>query len=143
MALRLLARREHSVRELRYKLTARGFDDDVIDAVVEHLCDRRLLSDTRFADGYVSSRRQRGFGPLRIEAELRQRGVAPSLVAELLDPTAADWTDSAIHQRNKRFGSQPPAGAREKAKQMRFLEQRGFTAEQIHATFRDEHCCSE
>jgi regulatory protein len=135
-ALRLLARREHSERELRCKLTSREFGDDLIDTVVAELAAQGLLSDRRFADIYARGRYERGFGPIRIEAELHERGVAADLIAETLADLSDDWLDSAVRQRNKRFGARLPRDARERVKQMRFLQQRGFSGDQIRAVFR-------
>ncbi len=135
-ALRLLARREHSELELRHKLAGRQFDDDLIATVVAELAAQGLLSDRRFAETYVSGRFERGFGPLRIQSELRERGVATDLVAETLAELSGAWVDSAARQRNKRFGAELPEDARERARQMRFLQQRGFTGDQIRAVFR-------
>lgn len=135
-ALRLLARREHSELELRHKLAGRRFGDDLIDNVVAELAEQGLLSDRRFAAAYVSGRFERGFGPLRIQCELRERGVATDLAAETLAELSGAWVDCAARQRSKRFGAGLPEDARERARQMRFLQQRGFTGDQIRAVFR-------
>jgi regulatory protein len=135
-ALRLLARREHSELELRHKLAGRRFGDELIDTVVAELAAQGLLSDRRFAEAYVRGRFERGFGPQRIQSELRERGVATDLVAETLAELSGTWVDSARLQRNKRFGAGLPEDARERARQMRFLQQRGFTGDQIRAVFR-------
>lgn len=135
-ALRLLARREHSESELRHKLASRNFADDVIDTLVAELAARGLLSDRRFADAYARSRYERGFGPVRIRAELQERGVAGDLVSEILTELRGDWVASAVRQRHKRFGAVLPGDARERARQTRFLQQRGFSSEQIRAAFR-------
>ena len=118
-ALRLLVRREHSELELRHKLLARQFDDDIIDRVVAELVGQGLLSDRRFADVYARARFERGFGPLRIRCELQQRGVAAELVGETLAQLSGDWLDSATRQRRKRFGADLPEDARARTRQMR------------------------
>lgn len=133
-ALDLLARREHSVRELSHKLAVRGFEAEHIDAVLEQLTSKGLLNEQRFVECYVHGRIQRGFGPLRIQAELRERG------AESLDWSAntdINWFELAATARQKRFGTEEPEDFRERTKQMRFLQQRGFTSEQIRAVFRE------
>jgi len=130
VAIRLLARREHSTYELKLKLIQRGFDVDEIDSVLESLAAENLLSDSRFASEYSLSRRARGFGPVRISAELRERGVDPSLVEEALVPFAGDWVGEARLQRRKRFGAKPPGDWKHRARQIRFLTNRGFTVEQ-------------
>ena len=134
-ALRLLARREHSEFELRYKLIGRHFSDSIVESVVMQLVDEGLLSDQRFAEVYARSRFERGYGPLRIRAELRERGISGDLTEQMLAGLSRRWVESAGRQRSKRFGHQLPADYRQRTKQMRFLQQRGFTAEQIQAVF--------
>lgn len=134
-ALRLLARREHSVRELRDKLAARGVANDIIDALLAALTGSGLLSDRRFAEIYVRGRFERGYGPQRIRAELRERGIGGNLADEMLEAWAGSWLESVREQRDKRFGTELPRDFVARARQMRFLEQRGFTGEQIRAVF--------
>src|SRR5689334_5576587 len=74
-ALRLLARREHSVEELRHKLLRRGYAATPVETVVRQLANRRLISDVRFAGALVRTRSARGYGPVRIRAELRRQGI--------------------------------------------------------------------
>ncbi len=130
-AIGFLARREHSRGELRRKLQDKGYPEADIDTALDDLEAERLLSDRRFAEAYVAARIQRGFGPLRIIAELRQRQVADPLVEQCLAQAGADWEALARAARCKRFGDAPPADQRERARQARFLEGRGFTAAQI------------
>ncbi|MEA3243382.1 MAG: regulatory protein RecX [Pseudomonadota bacterium] len=134
-ALRLLARREHSELELRHKLIGRSFADTIVDVVVVQLLDQGLLSDQRFAEVYARGRFERGYGPLRIRAELRERGVSGDLTEQNLAELSRSWVESASRQRSKRFGRQFPGDYRERAKQMRFLQQRGFTSDQIQTVF--------
>jgi regulatory protein len=130
-ALRLLARREHSTHELRTKLRTRRCPAELVEQVLNTLRDEGALSDRRFVDSYVQVRFDRGFGPLRIEAELRERGIGGSLAGEVLEEFAPLWTASASRQRHKRFGDGVPSAFEERARQMRFLQQRGFTGEQV------------
>ena len=133
-ALDLLARREHSARELCHKLEIRGFESGHIEAALEQLTSKGLLNEQRFVESYVHSRIQRGYGCVRIRAELRERGV------ELTDwspDEEIDWFELAAAARQKRFGAGQPKDYREKTKQMRFLQRRGFTNEQINAAFRE------
>jgi len=132
-AMGLLARREHSERELGLKLELRDNDAAVIDAVLTQLVKEGYLSNARFAEVFVRSRHERGVGPLRIRVELRQRGVDDRLVEEAFRELSADWFDVARRQRDKRFGQVPPQSIQERARQMRFLQQRGFNGEQARA----------
>ncbi len=129
IALRLLARREHSASELCHKLTARGIPEDTAEAVLGVLSREGLQSDARFAEGYVRARSEQGYGPVRIRAELRQRGVDEGLID--LDPGDEEWLERAEGARCKRFGSTLPREWTERARQARFLEYRGFAAGHI------------
>jgi len=133
----LLARREHSRLELRRKLSARGFPDTMIEQALDGLEDDGLLSDQRFAESFAGSRLRRGQGPQRILAELRQRGVAEALALRAVEELDADWFAEARAVRARRFGPAAPASFKERARQARFLQYRGFSTEQAMAATGD------
>lgn len=135
-ALGRLARRDYSAEEMRGKLRERGFDQDVVDGVAAALIREGALSDARFAENYVRSRRLRGYGPVRIRAELSERGIAEALIARYVDPRDPEWVATSAAVRRKRFGAELPDEFREQARQMRFLQYRGFDTEQIRAALR-------
>ncbi len=137
-ALRLLARREHSRLELARKLRQRGRPEDLIGQVLDALAREGLLSDVRFAEQYVHARAGRGYGPVRIRAELRERGVAETDIEAALAAAEADWRQLAEAVRRKRFGQAVPEDFPTRARQMRFLQNRGFDAEQLAAAFSGE-----
>jgi regulatory protein len=134
----LLARREHSRQEIHRKLGSRGFEQSVITQVVEALVRERALSDDRFTENYVHSRRERGYGPVRISQELRQRGVDDDLINAYLDARDPDWQERARQVQLKKFGPGEPDSLQAKAKQLRFLQYRGFTQAQISRLFKDD-----
>jgi regulatory protein len=135
-ALRLLARREHSARELAAKLAARGHPEPGIASVLADLAREGLQSDARFAEGYVFYRAGRGYGPLRIREELRQRGIAGDLIDTCLKEAETDWTARLAEVRRKRFGPRIPADLREQSRQARFLQARGFAIGDIRRLLR-------
>lgn len=141
-ALGLLARREHSVRELTAKLDARGVSASVAAAVISRLIAARLQSDSRFAELYLRQRSARGYGPLRIGVELRERGVEEALIAAQLRQTVEageiDWFERAAAAYAKKYGGRPIEDIKERAKRMRFLQYRGFSHEQIAAAIAGE-----
>ncbi|GAB6043151.1 regulatory protein RecX [Endothiovibrio diazotrophicus] len=137
-AIRLLARREHSVIELVRKLRAKGYPENLVHDAVEALDEEGLVSDHRFTESFIHGRFSRGSGPAKIGAELARKGVGDEVVGELLDARDAQWNELAREVRRKRFGDPPPKEYRERARQMRFLQGRGFTAEQIRAALEDE-----
>lgn len=133
-AMDLLARREHSLVELRRKLYGKGYDEQIVDAELQKLAHERLLSDERFAESYVNFRSKKGFGPLRIKQELKEKGVSETLINAVMDNDTL-WQALAEDVREKRFGGVFPQDYKEKAKQMRFLQYRGFTNEQLRQLF--------
>jgi len=138
-AIGLLARREHAQAEIRRKLRHRGFDDDTTNEVVDELTRQRLLSDERFAEAFIRSRADRGQGPVRLRAELRQLKIPVDLIEQRLNAVVdngLDWIALAAEVRLRRFGTTPPAAMSERAKQVRFLQYRGFTADHIRAALR-------
>ncbi len=133
-ALGLLARREHSTQELRGKLEGRGYESDEIDTVLADLLSEHLLSDERFAEEYVRFRVAKGFGPVRLKQELAERGI--SAAQAQLHLACYDWFELAAEARIRRFGDPEPDDFKGRAKQMRFLQYRGFTTEQIRNVFK-------
>ena len=96
-AVRLLARREHGTRELKRKLAAKGHGGESVDRVVEKLGAESLVSDERFVSTFISYHAGRGHGPVRIKAELRQRGVLDAEIIEADDAPKGDrnWSKRA------------------------------------------------
>ncbi|MBI3771483.1 MAG: regulatory protein RecX [Gammaproteobacteria bacterium] len=135
-ALRWLTRREYSRHELQQKLQTKGFESAVIESVIAELLRERYLSDERFAEALVQSRVNRGVGPVRLRQELRQHELNDDVATPM--PSEAEWRRRASEVRRKRFGAQMPQTYEERAKQMRFLQYRGFTTEQINAVMATE-----
>lgn len=132
-AMDYLARREHSREELCRKMKKAGFDANVALDVIEELRKEGLQSDRRFVDSFVQSRIDHGKGPTIIRADLAQRGVRDPVIHEALLEVGQDWGALARHVREKKFGEDMPNDFEEKARQMRFLQYRGFEPEQIQA----------
>ena len=134
-AVNLLARREHSQVELRKKLCKAKFEIDEIDVVIQKLAQIDLQSDLRFAENYLHYRSQRGFGSQKIKFELNERGVDKQTINAVFEQEDIDWFFLAVMARNKRFGQKAPNDLKDRAKQQRFLQYRGFTHEQINESF--------
>jgi len=86
---------------------------------------------------FVRARRDKGYGPVRIRGELRERGVDSETIEACLDQSDVAWLRLVASVRAKRFGLDLPDDFRERARQTRFLQQRGFTAEQIRGVLAD------
>ena len=127
-ALQLLARRDHSRAELQAKLGGEAESAEALDEVLDALQREHLLSDHRYASQRVAARSGR-YGNLRLKQELRQQGVGDDEIAAVL-PEAGDETERCRAIWAKKFG-RPPQSAEERAKQLRFLQYRGFSGEAI------------
>lgn len=134
----LLARREHSRLELLRKLERRiGESANTADlvSVVDALGEEGLQSDERFAVSFTRERLLRGHGPRRIRSDLELRGLDESLIeAALADVPAEEgttWQAQARAVMLKRFGASPASDYPERARRMRFLDQRGFSTQHM------------
>lgn len=134
-ALRLLARREHSIKELCYKLESRGVPAQLADAVVRDFERRGWQSDARYAESMMRTRLAGGYGPLRVRAELSAAGLSDALISSVLQNAACDWDRLAQEAYKRRFPGGPES-PEEWQRGYRFLAQRGFSAEQIHAALK-------
>jgi regulatory protein len=126
----MLARRDYASGELRARLTDKGFETDVVQALIAALQRERLLDDGRFAEHYVTYHAGRGQGPTRISRDLKRLGLDAELIERSLSE-GRDWVDLARSVRQKKFGRDVPESYTGKAKQARFLQYRGFTGAQI------------
>jgi len=112
-AMDLLARREHSVKELVRKLSERFEDDELINEVVQQLAEDNLVSNSRFAEMFVRSRISRHCGQVRIENDLRERGVSDQLIAAALEEAGQDWFQLIRELSLKKYANTPPFDAKE------------------------------
>ncbi len=134
-AMDLLARREHSRDELCRKLEKAGFESEVAFDAIRALAEEGLQSDERFVESFVQSRINQGKGPARIRADLGQKGVKTSIVDAAIEESGADWYALAREIRVHKFGPGQPDDFKEKARQMRFLQYRGFESDHIQSAF--------
>ncbi len=135
-AMNLLARREHSARELLQKLNKRDFEHDDIQMAIKELQADNLQCDSRFTESFVNQRVNAGYGPIKIRHELGQKGVAEELVDVCLAEFDGEWQDRMLQQKTRKFGTEIPADYAETMKQARFLQNRGFSPESVMRLFR-------
>ena len=128
-AMRLLARREHSRDELRRKLERIATESDDVEGVIETLARKGWLSDARYAEQAVRAKARR-FGPLKVAYALRAKGVADETIAAAFHAAGADGAADMERVWRSRF-SQQPQNDRERARQVRFLQGRGFPLDDV------------
>ena len=133
--LRLLARREHSARELLNKLEARGYSVALIKEIINELKSENWQSDKRFAESYIRNRIHSGYGPVRIDHELRQRGIEKEDYEHIATELAGSWAELIEQVYRRKYTDSRNLNSNEWAKRTRFLQQRGFTIETIRLLF--------
>jgi len=130
LAVRYLARREYGIEELRRKLVQRGVESAIAEQVVTDCAEQGLVSDERFTEMYVRMRIRRLFGPVKIQGELRQRGIPDALITDALQLDGETWFEAAAQWAGKRIHGEPDFA--QKAKIHRKLMNRGFSYEQAN-----------
>ena len=137
VAVGLLARREHSVRQLMYKLAKRGFDEEAITSALEACLHHNLQSDLRFAEGTCRSRIARGYGPSMIKQLLAHEGVSAEIIEQVFDEINQDidWVAEASSVWTKKFRMSDDVSDLARQKQRQFLRYRGFTDATVRALF--------
>lgn len=128
-ALRLLARREHSREELRRKLSAHAQEGEDVTVLLDDLAAQGWLSDVRFAE-HTARAKARRFGPLKLAHYLKNRGIAADLIEAGVKAAGVDGASSIQAIWATRF-RELPGDEREKARQVRFLQGRGFPLDEI------------
>jgi len=131
IATRLLSRREYTRKEISQKLTKRGIQADDVDYVLNELMRNGYQSDERFAEHYTRFRASKGYGPRRIRLELQEKGVDAQLIEQGLALSEVNWLERIAEVREKKFKGQQADTWEERNRQIRFLDYRGFTQEQI------------
>jgi regulatory protein len=144
-----LARREYNRAELRGKLLphvqadadfeqAQPVDlDALLDELLDDLAARGWLSDERAAMQLIHTKRSR-FGTQRITHDLRQKGIAEELISAALPELKESELEAAREVWKKKFGT-VPQDEKEKAKQVRFLQSRGFALDVVFKVLRHDN----
>ncbi|WP_417223701.1 regulatory protein RecX [Amphritea sp.] len=131
-AIGLLARREHSRKELWDKLSARCESVD-LDAVLDELMAKGYQSDQRFTESFIRMRVGQGQGLIKIRFELQRKGVDSELISSSFEAADIDWFELAADMYQRKYRTVlDVTDFKERAKRMRYMSQRGFTAGQIN-----------
>jgi regulatory protein len=128
-AMNLLARREHSLGELRQKLQRRFDDAAMLETELQKLVEENLQSDYRFAESFARQRAARGHGPARVRQEMREKNLSDIAIASAFESAELDWWALAEAAFRKKFGEPGRVELKEKARRIRFMQYRGFSAD--------------
>lgn len=141
-ALFLLSRRDYGKAELFARMKRRMYeknegiiDEQLIEGVLDKLSEQHFLDDDRVVSLLLHGYARKGYGPLRIKQEMRQKGFAETLVEHHFAELDVDWFEKAAEVRSKKFGDEIPTDFKEKGKQIRYLQYRGFFGDMIFELF--------
>lgn len=131
-ALRLLARREYGAFELKQRLLEKGYDSAIAEEVITLLNTLNLQSDERFVESYVRRRVAKGYGPLHIQNELLTKKIKTELIQNEMIQYGEQWIEIINQISFKKFGTFCyMQDIKKRARQIRFLQSRGFNLHQI------------
>ncbi|MEH0369851.1 recombination regulator RecX [Vibrio mimicus] len=130
-ALQLLSRRDHSEYELQQKLALKGHQTEVIDEVVKYFLELGYLSDVRYAASQARQMVHKGYGEQRLRQQLKEKRVAEDVIEQVLAEQTIDWFELAKEVAHKKFKSGISLERSQYAKQVRYLQYRGFGFDQI------------
>jgi len=133
-AYKFLSYRPRSEAEVRAKLSQLGFPHKIIETALEKLRSLSLLDDESFARGWARARAEgRGYGPLRIERELRQKGLARSVIQEVVRETFGrnEGKEKARGLLERRFRGKDLGDRKILNRAIAFLQRRGYRSSVI------------
>lgn len=116
---------------MRRKLQQKGFTLEIINETIDELKKKNFLSNNRFIENYIQARSAKGYGPLRIQMELTARGISSDEIEIHLKSNEESWFAHCKYAWKKKFKNILPRTTKDRAQQMRFLQYRGFTNDQI------------
>lgn len=142
-AIFMLSRRDYSTSELQRRIERRIRETEkdsptapeCLPQVIERLLESQYLDDSRTIYSFFRSYLNKSYGPLRIRQELRLKGFPSEIIERVLEETDTDWYTLCQDLKEKKFGTAKPKDFKERAKQIRYLQYRGFTSDYINALF--------
>lgn len=142
LAVGMLARRDHSERELRQKLLARQCSSDEIDLAIEHCRYHGWLDDKRFADNFLRQGVTKGHGWRRICFDGNRKGIDIALLESSQEKQQNDWYELGKALALRRFadndGHFPEVDFKQRTKWVQYLQRRGFSFDQIQYALEKE-----
>lgn len=134
-AITLLAKKDYSSRSLSRLLSKLTKKEEYVDQVVRRLIDNHYLNDAQLITNLISKHVKKLHGPTRIKQEIRQKGFPQELIEQKIEGSGIDWYSMAKEARIRKFSDAPPSEQKEKAKQIRYLQYKGFSMDMIFEAF--------
>jgi SOS response regulatory protein OraA/RecX len=134
-ALRLLAKHDYTVSDLRGKLAQRfGI---VPDEVIDQLIRKRFLNDRRYAENYIAGRTRRG--KRRLRQELEARGIEPAILDEILSVIQRPSLQDALKATMTDWNLRAPLSSRDAARLFRALARLEYEEDAIREELEQLH----
>ncbi|EEX30786.1 MULTISPECIES: recombination regulator RecX [Vibrio] len=137
-AIQLLSRRDHGEYELYHKLAMKGYEEEAIQEAVNFCLEHNYLDDLRYTKSQIRQHVYKGHGERRIRQELNQKRVSESVIEKAFEEEPQDWFELAKQAAEKKFKGVKAKDQKEYAKQVRFLQYRGYSFEQISYALSNE-----
>ncbi|WP_265504208.1 regulatory protein RecX [Providencia rustigianii] len=126
IAVGLLARRDYSTAEITRYLSRSIGDEEVVSAVITQLREHHYLDDLKIAENERDKGIRKLHGPTRIKQEIKQKGIPDDIITQVMENAGTDWFDLAEQYRRKKFGLSLPDDPKEKSKQIRHMQYKGY-----------------
>ncbi len=132
-ALKLITFRDRTQKELRDKLTQKGYDENTVEDVIAFLEEYGYINDFKYSQHFINDCvNLKKWGKIRIRSELLKRGVKRDVFESILEETFADGSDDAlINQIQTRFKNSDLGNIKERTRIFNFFLRRGYCAEEI------------
>lgn len=130
-AVSLLVRRDYASSELIRVLSKVTENREDIDKALSRLIECGYLDDHRLINHLIDKQIRKKHGPARIKQEIRQKGFSQELVEQILEKVDVDWYAMAKELKVSKFGDVVVSEAKEKNKQIRYLQYKGFSMDMI------------
>ena len=132
-ALYLIEFRDRTEKELREKLTAKGYSEEQIEDTAEFLKNYGYLDDKRYASHFIHDAiNLKKWGKIRIRTELLRKGIDREAVEFAIEDAFSEIEDDRVLSiMEKRFKDSDYSNMKERTRIFNFFMRRGFTPDEI------------
>lgn len=130
-AVSLLVKKNYSSGNMKRQLAKLAEKTDDVEHVLCRLTDNHYLNDAEFITYLFEKHIKKLHGPTRIKQEIRQKGFLQALIEQEIEKGNIDWYVLAKEARVRKFGEALPSDSKEKNKQIRYLQYKGYTMDMI------------
>ncbi|MGN1098060.1 MAG: regulatory protein RecX [Clostridia bacterium] len=131
-AIKIVALKDRTEKELRDKLAEKGYSDEEIDDAVEFMKSYNYINDESYAEKYVADGiNLRGHGPRRIKTELLRRGISRDIAEAALENIEAEPRERLEEIMERRFAAADLGNPKERNRIFGYFARRGYSSHDI------------